>query len=226
MEHYQSYYNIMAAAMVRGSLEQQKNTSHLFQKKLEDLNPEEINELILIGLRKNMSLDVLKRRIDSPEITKVMGFLRGIQPDNLLDISEPQGSFIWRVMDEFRFLPATVVDIDSQYAELAKFMHKGGVTNIRGQQTPLTDMSCFSNEQFDVVTLLDVLQHVQEGEKILLEICRITKRFVICVVPLKPDPQHKSAFTEHSLRAIFKKKDIHQFKVEVIRNSLVMVARK
>ncbi len=212
--------------MVRGSMEQEKSTSHLFQKKLEDLNPEEINELILIGLRKEMRLDVLKRRIDSPEVTKVMGFLRGIQPDNLLDICAPDGSFIWRIMDEFRFLPATLMDISDAYTEMAKFMHKGGFANIKGQSAEILDMSCFSNEQFDVVTALDVLQHVSEGEKAIFEICRVAKRFIICVVPLTKDAQHKSHYSEQMMRNAFKKRDIHQFRVEAVRNSLVIVARK
>ena len=225
MQHH-SYYSKLVAALIRGSLQKPNSEEVYFSKRLEDLTLDEINTLISLGVKNNLSLSILTRSPELPHIVKIMGILRGIQPDHLLDIGSRRSKFVWQVLDNFHFLPTTSIDIDKTYTKEIKQIHKGGFTTLRAKDINASELSVFAKNQFDVITAIDTLYFVDDYEEALKQICRIAVRFVILSVPTKTTEKNKTMFTEEKLRAIFKAEDIHQLKFEYVNDILILIARK
>ena len=230
-QYYQGYYNQLSAALVRGALidkELAKRRKDLFLKKLEDLHTDEISELIQLGLEQNVNLSPLRKTIEAPQVTRVMAMLRGIQPDNLLDVNDGNTVFLWRVLDEFRFLPVMAANLRENVQNDISCVHKGGLTNLKGKSVVLTDFSGFPSEQFDVTTLIDVIHYpYNDFDTMLREVCRVTKRYIIIsVAGPKKGENEKDFFTEDAFRASFKKRDIYNLYVEKINGAMIIMGRK
>ncbi|MCC5944722.1 MAG: methyltransferase domain-containing protein [Bernardetiaceae bacterium] len=228
----QGYYNQLASAFVRGSLKDKFPNNPCFEKKLEDLLAEEHKELIKIGISESLPLSVLERALEAPYITRVFAILRGIQPDLLLDIGKSNNDFIWRLLDEFRFLPVTAIDIDNTYDAHIKAIHEGGINNLRSRALDVHNMKEIASNQYDVVTSLNALPYLSEPLNALSEICRVTKRFMILAVPTESLAQiiegnkESKTLNETKLREELKKNDILQIKIDYVEDFTVVVARK
>jgi ubiquinone/menaquinone biosynthesis C-methylase UbiE len=230
-QYYQGYYNQLSAALVRGALIDKEIAKHrkaLFSKKLEDLLTDEISELIQLGLEKNVNLNPLRKTIEAPQVTRVMAMLRGIQPDNMLDVNNGDTVFLWRVLDEFRFLPILSACIKDDAINDIAYVHKGGLTNLKGKTATLTEFTGIPSEQFDVTTLIDILHFpLPEFDTILKEICRVTKRYIIIsVLGPKKGENEKNFFSEADFRDAFKRRDIHNLYVERINGAMIIMGRK
>jgi len=234
IQHHQGYYNQLAAAMVRGKLASKAQDSPLFTKPLADLTPEEISALIQIGLEEGVSLHLLRKALEESYVTKLMGYLRGIQPDNLLDFGHGDKLFMWRLLDEFRFLPVVSADIDGQYDSEVKAVHDGGFTNLKGRQYKLEDIDAHILEkqkrnlhrnQFDVVTALNVMQQVEDIKDALIRLTAITKRFLI-ISYSKEDAAKNKNLNPTVIKEVVMSQDILQFKVDELDTHINIIARK
>lgn len=225
MQHH-SYYSKLVAALIRGTLGEKDSQETHFSKRLEDLTIDEINALISLGVKNNLPIGLLTRDPENPHIVKIMGVLRGIQPDHLLDIGFSRSKFIWQVLDNFHFLTTTSVDIDKTYTKEVSKIHEGGFTNLRSKDINGNELNAFVKNQFDVVTAVDVLPFIDDYEAALKEICRIAVRFIIIAVPTKSTNKSKHEFTEEKLREIFESQDVHQLKFEYVNDILILIARK
>jgi len=225
MQHH-SYYSKLVAALIRGSLKKENSEEVYFTKRLEDLTIDEINLLISLGIKKNLPIGLLTRSPELAHVVKIMGVLRGIQPDHLLDIGASKSKFVWQVLDNFHFLPTTSIDIDKTYTKEIKDIHKGGFTTLRAKDIKGNELDVFAKNQFDVITAIDVLPLMKNYEEVLKQICRIAVRFIILSVPTKTTDKGKKIFTEEELRVFFKSQDIHQLKFEYVNDILILIARK
>ena len=118
------YYVNLAAAFVQGKL-----------GRMPQLSAEEI---IQAGLREGLRLHKFKRNAQLPRIRKALGILRGLAPQNLLDIGSGRGTFLWPLLDTFPYLSATTIDLSERRAEDLDAVRRGGVdhlTVVRGYAT-------------------------------------------------------------------------------------------
>jgi ubiquinone/menaquinone biosynthesis C-methylase UbiE len=88
----------------------------------------------------------------------MLGILRSLQPENLLDIGSGRGTFLWRLLADFPGLPVTAAEIaDRRSSDLAA-VRKGGVQRLTVVGADVHRLP-FAPRSFDVVTMLEVVEH-------------------------------------------------------------------
>src|SRR5262249_27765160 len=158
-----------------------------------DLNAEELLEL---GRNAGLKLHRFKRTIELPRVRAVLGVLRGIAPCTLLDIGSGRGVFLWPLLDAFPELPVIAVEPDAQHRANLEAVQRGGIERLRILATNAQDLAC-ADGAFDVVTVLEVLEHQINPMQLAREAVRVARRFVVVSVPSTPDenPEHVQLFT-------------------------------
>lgn len=224
------YFLTLATAFVRGKLIDDlagsKADQPLFTKALDELSNDEIEMLIQLGKEHDLRLHRFKKSMELPRVHKVLGVLKGIQPQNLLDIGSGRGVFLWPLLDAFPFLPVTCIDrLDYRIADI-QAVHNGGIAQLTARQGDVTALP-FADHSFDVVTMLEVLEHIPATTKALQEVCRVARRFLLLSVPSKEDnnPEHIHLFNQTRLRQLLQEQGITRISVEYVLNHMLIVAR-
>ena len=209
------YFTHLAAAFVRGSLNLPPN----------DTRP--TATLIQEGVAAGLRLHKFKRQTALPRVQKVLGLLRGLQPENLLDTGSGRGTFLWPLVAEFPALPITAIDTNPLRVENLEAVRRGGISNLTALEMDAHDLE-FAPQEFDVVTLLEVLEHLPAPAQAAREAVRVARRFVIVSVPSQPDdnPEHTNLFTSNSLTALFKDAGARQVKLQQVLNHFIAVVGK
>jgi ubiquinone/menaquinone biosynthesis C-methylase UbiE len=224
------YFLTLATAFVRGKLIDDlagsKADQPLFTKALDELSNDEIETLIQLGKEHDLRLHRFKKSMELPRVHKVLGVLKGIQPQNLLDIGSGRGVFLWPLLDAFPFLPVTCIDrLDYRVADI-QAVHDGGIAQLTALLGDVTALP-FADHSFDIVTMLEVLEHIPATTKALQEVCRVARRFLLLSVPSKEDdnPEHIHLFSQTHLRQLLQEQGITRISVEYVLNHMLIVAR-
>jgi ubiquinone/menaquinone biosynthesis C-methylase UbiE len=208
-------YSRLAAAYVRGKLAR--------EAQLDDLSEADLHAR---GRERGLRLHRFKRSMELPRVSKVLGVLKGIGPANLLDIGSGRGAFLWPLLEAFPGLPVTALDrLDYRVADL-QAVHDGGVHNltaVRGDVAALT----FDGASFDVVTFLEVLEHVSDPASALAQVCRVARRFVVLSVPSQPDdnPEHIHLFSAATLEPLLRSAGAARITFDYVPGHLIVVAK-
>ena len=85
----------------------------------------------------------------------------------------------------------------------------------------------FGDGEFDGVTVLEVLEHVDDPLAVAREAVRVARRFVIASVPSKEDdnPDHIRLFDARSLSALFGEAGASRVSVEYVLNHMICLAK-
>lgn len=170
-----------------------------------------------------------KVKDDLPRVQVVLGFLQGIIPaglcNSLLDVGSGRGVFLFPLLREFSDLEVTSLDILPYRVELLQCIHDGGISNLH----PILDNICTFNapdKSFDVVTMLEVMEHIPDTEAVVRNAIRLAKNYVIISVPSKPDdnPEHIHLFSKEDLKSLFLQHGSSKVKFMSVTNHTVMVA--
>lgn len=224
-----AYYARLAAAFVRGKLGDsplREQHQALFALPLDALSDEQLEELLQFGLAQGLRLHRFKRTMELARVRKVLGVLKGLQPANLLDIGSGRGAFLWPLLDEFPDLPVTALDLlDYRVADM-QTVHAGGIEPLTALKMDVTALA-FPDHSFDVVTMLEVLEHIPETRRALAEVCRVARRAVIFSVPSKEDdnPEHIHLFDERTLVPLLTEQGALHVNSSYVLNHLLMVAK-
>ncbi len=107
------------------------------------------------------------------------------------------------------------VDKDPRRVRDLEAVQWGGVERLTVHQADAIQLP-FTDGAFDVVTLLEVLEHVQAPAIAIGEAVRVARRYVLISAPSKPDanPEHLHLFTEDDLRALLASQGVLQVKVQ------------
>ena len=200
-----------AAAYARGKLD------------LEGDDDQVIGQALAAGLR----LHRFKRSSRLPRVRKVLGALRALAPDRLLDLGTGRGVFLWPLLEEFPELAVTCVDIlDYRVADL-QAVARGGVARLQAIQADLSALP-FEAREFPVVTMLEVLEHTTDPLKTLSEVCRVTGQALLLSVPSKADdnPEHLHLFSADQLRGWLWELGFKRVKPDGVLNHLVVLAQR
>ncbi|HLV98296.1 MAG TPA: class I SAM-dependent methyltransferase [Ktedonobacterales bacterium] len=224
-----AYYARLAAAYVRGKLMQTplpKEYQPLFAQPLDALSEDEMDSLMQLGIAQGLRLHRFKRTMDLARVRTVLGTLKGLQPRHLLDIGSGRGAFLWPLLDAFPDLPVTALDLLEYRVADMQAVHDGGIAQLTALKMDVTALA-FANRSFDVVTMLEVLEHIPDTRKALAEVCRVAERAFVCSVPSKPDdnPEHIHLFDEPTLRVLLAEQGALHINVSYVLNHRIVVAR-
>ncbi len=203
------YYLDLAAAFVRGKLSPDPALSAA--------------ELIRLGLHAGLRLHKFKRNDSLPRVRKVLGVLRGLGPADLLDVGSGRGTFLWPLLDAF---PVTAIDRQDRRVADISAVNAGGIARLAAARMDATALA-LADDSVDVVTLLEVLEHIPEPHRAIAEAVRVARRFVVVSVPSKADdnPEHIHLFDRPTLHSLFANAGAARVSFDQVLNHIVAVVR-
>jgi 2-polyprenyl-3-methyl-5-hydroxy-6-metoxy-1,4-benzoquinol methylase len=215
----------LAAAYVRGALRTEPETPG-GEALLADLADTEITAFIQLGRERGLRLHRFKRTMGLPRVHAVLGILRGIRPTELLDIGSGRGAFLWPLLDALPWLPVTAVDVLEHRVIDMERVSAGGITTLTAARADATNLP-FAEGSSDVVTMLEVLEHIPDTALTLRSALRVARRFVILSVPSRPDdnPEHIHLFSATQLTAILYEHGAARVTIEQVPGHLIAVAK-
>jgi len=219
------YFLDLAAAFVRGTTRQTGEPTlgrDLLTEPLELLADEEKQAIINAG--SELKLHRFKRSLaDMPRVRRATGFLHGVMPQSILDIGSGRGAFLWTCLDAFPDVPITATDIDERRVNLYETVRLGGIERLSGFHYDIQSPPELLEQKFDVVTMLEVLEHLPDPETALRNAVRLAQRYVVLSVPLHEDdnPAHLRLFSEKTFAEMFERiDDIKRFQYDYVHNHL------
>lgn len=225
----QSYEQELACARVRGaalrglvSLE-----SELLEKPLSALSEGEAVHIIEAGKAAGLPMYHFKRKELLPRVRSVLGFLKGVQPETLLDVGSGRGAFLFPFLGEFPATKVTSLDLLPHRVEQLQDMRSGGIQRLTALQQDLCTWDAAA-DSFDVVTLLEVLEHIPSVEQAVQNAVRLARRYIVVSVPSKPDdnPEHIHLLTQDRLTAMFTAADCAKLHFGGVPGHLILIAAK
>jgi SAM-dependent methyltransferase len=151
------------------------------------------------GLR----LHPFKRTAGLPRVQKMLGVVYGVWPESLLDVGPGRGVFLWPLLEAFPGLRVHARDLlERRIARIDAVARGGfpGLTAAVGDVTRLDD----PDDAHDVVTALEVLEHVPDVARAVTEVVRVARRWVLISVPSHADdnPGHLHLLTRERITAL------------------------
>jgi ubiquinone/menaquinone biosynthesis C-methylase UbiE len=110
----------------------------------------------------------------------VFDAIEPLRPDHVLDIGCGEG--IVTAMLQEKYPGTTVVGVDIDYDFVSRMASK----RVKMPVINALPHLCFPGETFDLVVMLEVLEHLPDPEKSVQEIRRVASRNLIITVPHEP----------------------------------------
>ena len=199
----------------------------LTTKPLAQLTVADQQAILTAGRKAKMKLYRFKDHHDLPRVKRVLGLLSGLQPENLLDVGSGRGVFLFPCLKSVPGVPVTSLDLLAHRVELLNDVQRGGYAHLTALQQDITAWD-MPGGSFDVVTLLEVLEHIPNVEEAIRAAVRLARRCIILSVPSKPDdnPEHIHLLTKPILTDLFAKAGCTNLHFDGVPNHLIMMAWK
>lgn len=224
MERYKAK---LAVAYLRGVAVEQPDLlpEALVQKPLEQLTPPEIETIVLAGETADLRMYHFKQKEYLPRVRAVLGFLRNIQPESLLDVGTGRGTFLFPFLEEFPSVPVTSLDLLPHRVQMLQRMAAGGFDTLTALEADLCRWDG-GQRRYDVVTLLEVLEHIPDVAAAIQNAVRLARRYVVVSVPSKPDnnPEHIHLLTRDVLRELFTQAGCNRLHFSGVNGHLLLTA--
>jgi ubiquinone/menaquinone biosynthesis C-methylase UbiE len=205
------YYLDFACAFIRG--------------KLEDAPDLPADELFRHGESAGLRLHKFKRSSILPRVKRIFGLFHQLAPEHLLDVGSGRGVFLWPLLDAFPHLRVTCIDQREDRVADLQAVAAGGITRLDAFLMDARQLD-FKDESFDGITLLEVLEHLEQPERAITEAVRVARKFVAASVPSKPDdnPEHIHLFDGDDLTNLFRSAGVQRISINYVLNHIVALA--
>ena len=162
-----------------------------------------------------------------PRIRRTMGFLHSVPFGTLLDVGSGRGVFLIPFIKEFPSVRVTAIDLMEKRVDFLNELADGGFGQLRAVKGDICGRP-WPDESFDVVTMLEVLEHIPEAGKAIASAVRMARRYVVVTVPSKPDsnPEHIHLLTKDLLTEMFAAAGCERLHFDGVEGHLFMVAAK
>ncbi len=206
------HFTHLAAAFVRGKISVPAGLSE--------------EETIALGRAEGLRLHKFKRQTELPRVKKVLGILQGLAPLSLLDLGSGRGTFLWPLLDAFPYLEVTALDVNPIRVGDIDAVRQGGIENLRALQMDATAID-LEAKSVEVVTALEVLEHLAVPQLAALEAVRVARNFVVASVPSNEDdnPEHIQLFDRDSFKQLWLEAGAKSVKIEYVLNHMIAVAK-
>ncbi|MBQ3284546.1 MAG: class I SAM-dependent methyltransferase [Clostridia bacterium] len=219
----------LSAAYVRGYVIKNGGdlSRGLIDAPLEQLSDDQINKLIDYGNRMGLKMYRFKEKDDLPRVKMAMGFLKAVYPESLLDVGSGRGVFLFPFLIDFPYAEVTALDILPHRIDFLNTIRRGGIERLDALQENICTWNA-PDSSFDVVTMLEVLEHIPEVEQAVANAVRLARRYVVVSVPSKPDnnPEHIHLLTKNKLAAMFTEAGAKKLNFNGVNGHLFMTAAK
>ncbi len=228
------YYKDFAFAAVRGRLMRTGNSrlfsEELLTKPLCEISDEEKERAFEIAKENDIKLYYFKKSdCAMPRVHKVLGFLRGAYFEDLLDVGSGRGVFLLPFLEAFPDVKVTSLEILKKRVELLSDITLGGIDRLSVIPRDIceTTSEIIPDKSYDVVTMLEVLEHIPDARAALKNAVRIARKFIVITVPSKEDdnPEHIHLLTKDILTAYFAELGVTKLSFDGVPCHLFMIAR-
>ena len=223
------YYKEFAVAAIRGRLMRTGETSALpeglAERPLDMLTDDECEAILAVAAARGMKIYDFKRtHRDLPRVRRVLGFLHSTALTSLLDVGSGRGVFLFPLLDEFPEIRVTAVDILPARLEMLSDVALGGVFRLSVRAGDITRLD-FA-ERYDVVTLLEVLEHIEDYRGAIRAAVRAARQYVVVSVPSHPDdnPEHIHLLTKERLTEAFAAAGVTRLSFQGVSGHLILIA--
>lgn len=224
----EQYEKIFASAYVRGYAKRKDLgllPGTLLETPLAEFSDEEAAAIIQAGSNAGLRMYHFKKKERLPRVKAVIGMLKGFQPENLLDVGSGRGVFLLPFLKEFLWTPVTSVDLLSHRVEMLQCLAEGGIENLTALRQDICAWE-MDADAFDVVTMLEVLEHIPDVQSAVNAAVRLARRYVVVSVPSKSDdnPEHIHLLTKDKLTELFAEAGCDRLQFSGVNGHLIMVA--
>jgi len=165
-----------------------------------------------------------------PRISKILGILKSIRPESILDVGSGKGRALWPMLETLPNTSILCVDPVEWRCEVINAVHNGGIRRVQAVPGDIRDIP-YRDNYFDVVTALEVLEHIPMATDALHQMMRIAGKFVVLTVPSKPDnnPEHVHFFNQKYILEMIHRiekqlnKETTKIQIEYAGNSMIVL---
>ena len=227
MQHIDQLFARLAAAHVRG-MATVSLPAELRERPLDDLTDEELAAIIEAGQRVELKLYRFKNNHEPmPRVKRVLGYLRGQAFESLLDVGSGRGAFLWPFLDAFPWIDVMSIDLLDYRVRFLQSVSAGGVTNLSAMEGNLCDCPQIPDKSRDIVTMLEVLEHIPDTAAALRSAVRIARKALVISVPNQPDnnPEHIHLFTKESMSRFLKEAGCSRLSFDAVPGHMLVFAQ-
>ena len=225
------YYIKYAVAYIIGYLKKNNKTNllpnNLLEKPLDLFDSEDFLSVLNLGEKLNVKLYHFKKTDRLlPRVNKTLGFLKSLYFESLLDVGSGRGVFLLPFLEEFSYIKVTSLDILDKRYEMLNNIALGGVENLTVYKKDIC-AGAILPKSVDVVTMLEVLEHIPNVKKAIENAVKIAKQYVVITVPSKEDdnPEHIHLLTKNILTQYFNDAGVKKLSFDGVNGHLFMVAK-
>ena len=181
-------------------------------------------EAIERGIQAGLRVHTFKQT-SLPRVRKVLGILRGLLPAGIVDIGSGRGAFLWPLLDAFPEIRVIAIDRDARHVADILAVRRGGIERLAAARMDANHLG-LTDGTADVVTLLEVLEHIPDAATAASEAVRVARRFVVASVPLHEDdnPGHIHLFSRQALSDLFLAAGARRVGFDYVLNHAILVA--